>query len=325
MSYLATISDALLDPFLSVVDPEKRVFWPFLVASLFLALFVAVREQRNRSARDLITYLFPTKIFFHASALLDYRLLFVKALLRVVLIAPWAMSAFGLSVWWVGVLNKTFGIMSPVSMGKTEIMVLYTITLFIGWDLSRYLLHRFLHTIPCLWEFHKVHHSAEVLSPFTLYRSHPVESMLYALRGVLVVSAITGTFFYFFKSQAIQYEVLSVNVVGFFFNLTGGNLRHSHVWLSYGKKLEYFFISPAQHQVHHSLEPTHFNKNYGTWLSVWDWLSGTLYVTCQKEGLRFGLSEAELNHDPHRVGSILVFPLWAGIKRLWPQKMSVKG
>ncbi|MBL91377.1 MAG: fatty acid hydroxylase [Myxococcales bacterium] len=324
MNHFSTISEAILDPFLSVLDPEKRVFWPFLVASLVLALWVAVKERRERSLRSFLTYLFPMKIWLHASALLDYRLLFAKALLRLVLITPWAMSAFGLSVWWVGILNKNFGVVSPVSMDKTQIMVLYTLILFIGWDLSRYVLHRLLHTVPFLWEFHKVHHSAEVLTPFTLYRSHPVESMLYALRGVLVVSAITGTFFYFFKSQAIQYEVLSVNVLGFFFNFTGGNLRHSHVWLSYGKKFEHIFISPAQHQVHHSVDEEHFNKNYGTWLSVWDWLSGTLYVTSEKEGLRFGLSEAELNHDPHRVGSILVFPLWAGIKRLWPQKLPVK-
>ena len=322
MSYLATLSDALLDPFLSVLDPEKRVFWPFLAASLVLALIVAVLEQRKGSFRSLITYLFPSKVWLHASALLDYRLLFVKAVLRVVLITPWAMSAFGMSVWWVGVLNKTFGIMSPVAMSKSNIMLLYTLTLFIGWDLSRYLLHRFLHTIPFLWEFHKVHHSAEVLTPFTLYRSHPVESILYALRGVIVVSAITGTFFYFFKSQTIQYEVLSVNVLGFLFNLTGGNLRHSHVWLSYGHKIEHLFISPAQHQVHHSLEEKHFNKNYGTWLALWDWLAGSLYVTRRKEGLRFGLSEAELNHDPHSVGSILVAPLWAGIKRIWHKKES---
>lgn len=324
MSYLSTFIDALIDPFLSVMDPEKRVFWPFLSASFFLALGVAFKEQRQRSMRSLLAFVFPMKIWAHASALLDYRLLFVKALLRVVLIAPWALSAFGLSVWFVGVLNKTFGIIAPLSMNKLGIMTLYTLTLFIGWDLSRYVLHRLLHAIPFLWEIHKVHHSAEVLTPFTLYRNHPIESMLYTFRGILVVSVITGIFFYLFKSQAIQYEVLSVNVLGFLFNLTGGNLRHSHIWLSYGKKMEHVFISPAQHQVHHSLEEAHFNKNYGTWLAIWDWAAGSLYVTAQKETLRFGLSKEELNHDPHRVGSILVAPLWTGIKQFWHKAKTAK-
>src|ERR1039458_8498353 len=31
------------------------------------------------------------------------------------------------------------------------------------------------HAIPALWEFHKVHHSAEVLTPLTEMRTHPVE------------------------------------------------------------------------------------------------------------------------------------------------------
>ena len=79
-------------------------------------------------------------------------------------------------------------------------MLLYTLTLFVAWDLSRYLLHRLLHGVPFLWELHKVHHSAEVLTPLTLYRSHPIESFLYRMRGVLVVSAVTGTFFYFFQN-----------------------------------------------------------------------------------------------------------------------------
>nr|WP_216092588.1 sterol desaturase family protein [Candidatus Marithrix sp. Canyon 246] len=49
-------------------------------------------------------------------------------------------------------------------------MVLFTLSLFIFSDLTRYLLHRLLHSIPILWEFHKVHHSAKVLNPFTFYR-----------------------------------------------------------------------------------------------------------------------------------------------------------
>ena len=146
---------------------------------------MAVKEKRGKTARSLVRFLFPLKIWGHASAMMDYRLLFAKAVLRVVLIAPWALSAFGLSVWFVGILNQTFGVMMPVAMNKTGIMVLYTLTLFIGWDLSRYVLHRLLHAVPFLWEIHKVHHSAEVLTPFTLYRSHPIESMLYMLRGII--------------------------------------------------------------------------------------------------------------------------------------------
>ena len=30
-----------------------------------------------------------------------------------------------------------------------------------------------------LWDFHKVHHTAEVLSPLTNFRMHPVDSVVF--------------------------------------------------------------------------------------------------------------------------------------------------
>ena len=39
----------------------------------------------------------------------------------------------------------------------------YTVLFFIAYDFGRFVAHSLLHDIPCLWQFHKVHHSAEVL------------------------------------------------------------------------------------------------------------------------------------------------------------------
>ncbi|MEM9145890.1 MAG: sterol desaturase family protein, partial [Pseudomonadota bacterium] len=66
----------------------------------------------------------------------------------------------------------------------------------------------------------------------------------------------------------------------------------SHVWLSYGPVLEHVFISPAQHQIHHSRAVRHHNKNYGEIFAFWDWMFGTLYVPKRHEVLEFGLADA---------------------------------
>jgi hypothetical protein len=80
----------------------------------------------------------------------------------------------------------------------------------------------------------------------------------------------------------------------FILNALAANLRHSHVWLSFGPVVEHVLNSPAQHQIHHSDAPRHFNKNYGVNLSLWDWMFGTLYVTQSKpESIRFGTGEAD--------------------------------
>ncbi len=70
-------------------------------------------------------------------------------------------------------------------------------------------------------------------------------------------------------------------------------MRHSHVWLSYGDLLEHLFISPAQHQIHHSRAVEHHGKNYGEVLAIWDWMFGTLYVPNGKEDLDFGLADTK--------------------------------
>ena len=54
------------------------------------------------------------------------------------------------------------------------------------------------------------------------------------------------------------------------------HLRHSHIWLSWGDRIEGWLISPAQHQLHHSVEPRHFDRNLGSALAIWDRWFGTL-------------------------------------------------
>jgi sterol desaturase/sphingolipid hydroxylase (fatty acid hydroxylase superfamily) len=69
-------------------------------------------------------------------------------------------------------------------------------------------------------------------------------------------------------------------------------------------------ISPAMHQMHHSIEPRHFNRNYGQALAIWDWMFGTLYVIHEKEVVTFGLDdEADAPLMVHRLGPLLIDPV----------------
>ena len=45
-------------------------------------------------------------------------------------------------------------------------------------------------------------------------------------------------------------------------------------------------------KVHHSIDPKHFNRNYGDSLAIWDWMFGTLYISRADEDIRFGLGDA---------------------------------
>jgi sterol desaturase/sphingolipid hydroxylase (fatty acid hydroxylase superfamily) len=166
------------------------------------------------------------------------------------------------------------------------------------------------HTSPWLWELHKVHHSAEVLTPITVYRTHPLESYINGLRGALVTGLVAGFFAYLSRGRASSYLLLGVPAMNFLFNLLGSNLRHSHIWLSYGAKIEHILISPAQHQIHHSVEIEESMSNYGAFLAIWDWLGSSLTIASQPPKA-LGLPPAEQNHAPDSVLSAILGPLRA--------------
>jgi len=45
------------------------------------------------------------------------------------------------------------------------------------------------------------------------------------------------------------------------------------------------------HRIHHSLEPRHFEKNFGVTTPLWDWMFGTLYVPAKDEWPDTGLAD----------------------------------
>jgi sterol desaturase/sphingolipid hydroxylase (fatty acid hydroxylase superfamily) len=58
--------------------------------------------------------------------------------------------------------------------------------------------------------------------------------------------------------------------------------------------LEWFFVTPRYHHIHHSDKPQHYGKNLGNLLTVWDRLFGTyLNPDSLDTQLSFGIGEKE--------------------------------
>ena len=158
-------------------------------------------------------------------------------------------------------------------------------------DLSTYVTHALHHRWPLLWAFHKVHHSAEVLTPLTVYRKHPVYNVFSSLTDLVIVGPAQGLVLFLFASTPEPLLLFGTNVIFSTFHLLGANLRHSHIWLSFGPVLSRIIISPAQHQIHHSRAQRHWDRNYGEVFALWDWLFGTLYVPGkEREVIEFGVA-----------------------------------
>jgi len=168
----------------------------------------------------------------------------------------------------------------------------FTLVYFIFDDFSRFGVHYLMHRIPLLWEFHKFHHSAETLTPLTVTRTHPVEGIIFLLRTVSVQGVTIALFVGLFGSKVDLLTIYGVSVLGMVFHSLGSNLRHSHIAIRYPVAVEKIFISPAQHQLHHSRDPQHFDRNFGVVLAIWDRLIGSFHPSIDKE-IRFGLTKSD--------------------------------
>jgi len=295
VEYLTEIYD-LLEETISLslsyfVNTEKRIHILYLVTSTILAYYV---YRKSKIKISFFKYLFPKKIWASKSAFVDYSLFCFNSLIKILFIGPYVIIGLYIAFYVNEYLLMIFGFPNN-SLGITQTLILYTVALTIIGDFFTYLVHYAMHKIPMLWEFHKIHHSATSLNPMTQYRIHPVELMINNIRSIFVFGLITGIFDYLSAHQIDKMIFLGVNIFHFVFLLFGSNLRHSHVKLKYPRILEYIFISPFQHQIHHSDNPIHFNKNMGSKLAIWDWLLGTLVLSKSVSRLKFGIGSKESN------------------------------
>lgn len=294
-----------IDRFLVPIDdPGSRFFHLNLIVTLVFILIWAGLTVAQKNPRVIAgkfaSSIFRKKYWWNHSTRFDYKIYFLNSLFKIFLFIPFLDFTFRISttvVRWLLPLNNHDMLKLPTTPMN---MFLFTIGAFMLDDFLRFLHHWWMHRSTWLWEMHKTHHSARLLTPVTLYRTHPVESAMATVRNSISTGVAVGLFIFLFNSQYSLFTVFSVNIFGFAFNLLGSNLRHSHIPISFGW-LEHIFISPKQHQIHHSTNPKHFDSNFGVSLSLWDGLIGTRYFSKNvSEKLRFGLHD-ENRHSMARI------------------------
>ena len=281
--------EALLEPLTAPLDPSKRLFWGCLLSSLLLASAAVTVHARRFDLRAQLACLFDRRYWLTASTLTDVGFLFLNNAIRVLVLVPVLGSHLAMTLVTGRFLQGHLGDAPEWELPWFAIATLYALCFFVAEDASRFCLHFAMHRCPWLWRFHRVHHGARTLTPLTLFRQHPVEQVLYYVRGTLVFGIVSGTFVWLFGRRLTTFDILGVDLLGFLFNVPGANLRHSHVWLSFGV-LERWFVSPVQHQLHHSRD--HGNVNLGSYLAIWDRCLGTWAPAGPRQRLRFGLPAA---------------------------------
>ena len=161
----------------------------------------------------------------------------------------------------------------------------------------------------------------------TVFRTHPLEGVIFSLRGAFTQAISISLFVFFFGSKVDIATILGANIFIFAFNIAGANLRHSHIDISYWKWIEFIIISPAQHQLHHSVLQKHHDKNFGVALALWDWLFGSLHHSENINQLKLGI-DINQKEETHSLTSLYFDPLkeilFITIKRIKRLKSTLK-
>jgi sterol desaturase/sphingolipid hydroxylase (fatty acid hydroxylase superfamily) len=305
---------------LRTLNPAEGYYWGYLAGGLMFAAGVAIWRRRGRrriKPRALLGLLGTRKLWLHPSTGLDVKLYVMHSVLTLV--------AYGLfqatsQVWAAGAggaMSGLFGhghlVQAPRWIVGTGTTVLQILALEFGYWAAHYAFHR----SAVLWEIHKIHHSAEVMTPLTEWRQHPIEFVAFANVLSLATGLVYGIMTWAFGPAAQPFTLFQMNIVLVIHLATFHHLRHSGVWIAATGWLGRIVHSPAHHQIHHSTDPAHFDRNMGYALSVWDWAFGTLHIPERCGRVKLGVP-----NEPAYTGLVdtLVRPLREGGRRLAPAR-----
>jgi sterol desaturase/sphingolipid hydroxylase (fatty acid hydroxylase superfamily) len=144
-------------------------------------------------------------------------------------------------------------------------------------DLGVYAIHRLQHTVPWLWRFHAVHHSAEELDWLIGFRFHPIDLFLLRVASLAPLVALD----------------VAPAAIAVFIAVSGWQswLVHANVRVPYGP-LRWLVVSPEFHHWHHSTEREAYDRNFASLVASWDVLFGTVYLPAGRRPERYGIEES---------------------------------
>ena len=160
---------------------------------------------------------------------------------------------------------------------------------FVG-DFVYYWCHRVQHRF--FWRFHAVHHSVRRMSGLAAYHHVTEEAFKIALYALPLGLVTTDPY--------------ALPVIGLLLGWQG-NYLHSPIRLHFGP-LGRVIQDNRFHRIHHSIEPRHFDKNFGVFCTLWDWLFGTAYFPAPGEWPQTGLVE---HPEPETIRDFLQMPFRA--------------
>ena len=174
----------------------------------------------------------------------------------------------------------TFGITNWVAISVVSLPPVYKLLImFFLRDFIQWNVHRLLHRVPILWEFHKVHHSVKQMGFAAHLRYHWMETIVYRTMEYIPLGMIGFGLQDFFAVHIIALAI--------------GHFNHSNFKMPLGP-VKYIFNNPQMHIWHHAKElPNKYGVNFGISLSLWDYLFKSNYIPYDGRDIELGFEGDE--------------------------------
>ena len=248
---------------------ENYFYGLILISLIVWALEVIFPWRKNQSLFREDFWLDTFYMFFN---------FFLLNLIVLIALSNAAASLFNDTLGIVGLSIANFQFLEINKLPFIARIFIFFITI----DFVQWWIHRLLHRVEFLWNFHKVHHSVKQMGFAAHLRYHWMEPVVYNSLKYIPLAIIGG-----FSAQDVAFV--------HFFNIAIGHLNHANINWNYGW-LKYVLNNPRMHIWHHSKELPEERKygvNFGLTLSIWDYIFKTNYVPHSGRDIELGFKGDE--------------------------------
>ena len=214
----------------------------------------------------------------------------------------------GLAFLMLGITLKALEFFYSYSLNIPMNSIIYWFLLFIILDFAYYVLHLVDHYSRFFWAVHVTHHSSEFFNLTTGFRSSVLQPLY--------------RFVYFIPLALVGFKPIDI-LFAHAICQTWGVFVHTQFIGKLPGWIEYIFVTPTHHRIHHASNIPYLDKNMGMLLIIWDRIFGTFQEEQEGEKIKYGLTHDIENLNPVTVIDHEWVALWQDMKKTkrWKEKL----
>ena len=179
-------------------------------------------------------------------------------------------------------------LVDSVALYRIEATWLAVLVCFLAKDFGGYWNHRLNHEVNFFWNRHVIHHSSEEFNLACALRQSISEVWVFFALFMLP-AALLGV------PTAVVAIVAPLHLFAQFW-------YHTRLIDKLPRWVEYVFVTPSHHRVHHAINDEYLDRNYAEVLIVWDRLFGTFQPELADKPPVYGVKKAVGTWNPFVIG-----------------------